>query len=435
MSSTHPSAWRAGTALSVAVAMMVALLAPAAGASETRTATAPERNAGKQAVQDTPSAARCFSDDQGDAIQVDPETDTTVSDPRADIVEQCLSYESRVFVSAEVAEPTNPTTDANWRNATFVGWFLDVDDDDQGEFFVDYSLNRDGTLGARVLDVRNQGPDEAPPVACDNVPAGFDGTAYTAGPFPAECLDSPDSVEPSVAMSYDVDGSDGPRYQDRAPDQGDFPGPVTRSDRLCEDTLPARFADRDKVAEVHRPGVDCLFARSITLGVERDGVRFFVPRAQITRGQFAAFVARAFQDAGVALPEPQRPRFDDVDDGHTFDEVIHRLAAAGILEGVTADRFDPGSSIRRDQTASVLARAFAFATDTQAQPDNPGAYFRDVPSTNVHSGNIAYGFEEGLVRGIEAPTETQRGVYAPSVNTQRQQMATVLFRFLKLLEG
>lgn len=434
MSSTHPSAWRTGTVLSVAVAMVAALVAPAAGASEATAPTAPDRSANRQAAQDTPTAARCFSDEAGDAIQVEPETDTAVSDARADIVEQCLSYEDRVVVSVKVAEPTNPATDPNWQQATFVGWFLDVDADGEGDFYVDYSLNRDGTLGARVLDVRDQGPDESPPVACDDVPASYDGAAYTAGPFRADCLDSPGSVEPSAGMSYDADGSDGPRYEDRAPDEGAFHDPVARGDELCAATLPAGFADRSDVAEVHRPGVDCLFARGITLGVERDGVRFFVPRAQITRGQFAAFVARAFQDAGVALPEPQSPRFDDVDEGHTFDEVIHRLAAAGILEGVTADRFVPGSPIRRDQTASVLSRAFAFATDAQAQPDNPGAYFRDTEG-NVHSDNIDFGFEEGLVQGIEAPTESQRGVYAPAVNTQRQQMATVLFRFLTLLEG
>lgn len=431
MSSYPAHAWRAGTVLTVATAMVAAFLVPAAGATPAAD-TPRDASAERQALQDGSSAAACYSDAGDDAVNAD--TDEVVGDPRADIVEHCLSYEDRVLVSVQVAEPTNPETDPNWQQATFAGWFLDVDGDDEGDFYVDYSLNESGELGARVLDVREQDPDESPPVVCGDVAAIFDGTSYSAGPFPAECLESPDSVESSVAVSYDL-GPDGPRYEDRAPDEGAFPGSVAPSDGVCTDVLPARFADRTDVADVHRPAVDCLFARGITLGVERDGRRVFVPRAQITRAQFSAFVARTLIDAGVALPEPQRPRFDDVPDSHTFDEVVHRLAAAGILAGVTEDQFQPGEPIRRDQTASVLARAFVFATELEsAQPDNPGAYFEDVEG-NVHGDNIAFAFEQGLVQGIEAPTQGERGVYAPSVKTPRQQMATVLFRFLTHVEG
>lgn len=432
MSSPPARAGRAGTALAVATAMVVAVLGPA-GPTQAATAAAPDGGAQPQAVQDAPTTAACSADERGDVVDAD--SGAGASAPRADIVEQCLSYEDGVLVSVSVAEPTNPATDPNWRQATFVGWFLDVDGDGQGDFYVDYSLDRDGTLGARVLDVRDQGPDESPPVACGDVAATFDGTSYTAGPFPADCLDAPATVQPSVAVSFDVDGSDGPRYEDRAPEEGSFEGAVTPSDRVCADVLAAGFADRGDVAEVHRPAVDCLFARGITLGVARDGVQFFVPRAPITRGQFAAFVARTLADAGVALPEPRRPRFDDVPADHTFDEVVHRLAAAGILAGVSGDRFVPGAPIRRDQTASVLSRALVFATDLDgAQPDNPGAYFRDTEG-NVHADNIDFGFEQGLVKGVESPSEAGRGLYAPAVDTQRQQMATVLHRFLTFVEG
>lgn len=435
MTSTHPGARRAAVAVAAALAMAVSLLQPAAAHAEQAPAAQDadaDQDARAQTLQ-AGSGTECFADPSGDTLNED--TDEAEAFPRADLVEHCVSFEKGLTVSAEVADPTNPSSDPNWEQATFVGWFLDVDDDDRGDFFVDFSLNRDGALGARVLDVRGDEDDPGnAPVVCEQVLASFDGRTYTAGPFSTECLDGATSAAVSAGTSYDLGGPDGPRYSDAAPGAGDFSEALARDADACG-SLPAGFADRDEVAEVHRPGVDCLFARGITIGVLQEGRRFFVPRSNISRGQFAAFVARTFADVGVALPDPQRPRFGDVGEDHTFDEPIHQLAEAGILRGKTSQRFAPEESIRRDQTGSVLARAFAFAQGLEDRsPDNPGAYFRDT-ADNVHSDNIDFAFEEGLVKGVEAPSEAGPGRYAPDLPTQRQQKATVLHRFLTIVES
>jgi hypothetical protein len=76
----------------------------------------------------------------------------------------------------------------------------------------------------------------------------------------------------------------------------------------------------------------------------------------VTRGQMAAFLARAF-----GLPEYNGPdRFVD-DNGHLFEGAIERLAQAGITLGCNPpnnDRFCPDDFVTRGQMAAFLKRAF-----------------------------------------------------------------------------
>lgn len=374
------------------------------------------------------TARACFADPQGDVI--DEDTDAAAASPQADIVEHCIGYEDALHLRVRVAAPTNPTTDPAWEEATFVGWFVDVDADGDGEYFVDYSLDLGGALTAEVVDIRTGAETHA----CSTA-ATFDGTSYDAGPIPAACIGEPAAVSATVAVFYNAGGEGSPVHRDTAPNGGMFTPPVDRDEGVCTDPLPAPFADRDTIAPVHRLNVDCLFARGITLGViGADGLRHFQPRPSVTRGQFSAFTFRTLANSGVALPGPRQPRFADVPAGRVFDEEIHRLAAAGILRGYAGtNRFGPQDRIRRDQTASVLLRAVEHATGQPQAPERPGAYFADTVG-NFHAGNIDAAFEEGLVQGIRAPSPTQLGLYGPAGQTTRQQMASVLVRFLRNLE-
>lgn len=78
------------------------------------------------------------------------------------------------------------------------------------------------------------------------------------------------------------------------------------------------------------------------------------PDDPVTRGQVAAFLRR-----GLHLP-PGPDAFGD-DDGSTFEADIDALAAAGITRGCGPGRFCPESLSRRDQFATLLARAIRWA--------------------------------------------------------------------------
>lgn len=187
--------------------------------------------------------------------------------------------------------------------------------------------------------------------------------------------------------------------------------------------------DWAQVPGAHVRAVDCATAREIVRGTE-DGT--FVPARAVRRDQLAGMIARSLDAAGDARALPDA---DDVDapfedlDGNVHAEAIHRLAAVGIVQGRTATTFAPGETSRRDQAASMLLRALAYATGqeldalTSEQPR-----FADVTDANVHAGAINGAAELGLVRGRDAER------YDPAGDTRRDQMATLVVGLLDVLE-
>ncbi len=112
-------------------------------------------------------------------------------------------------------------------------------------------------------------------------------------------------------------------------------------------------------------------------------------------------------------------RFVDVPADSVHAAAIERLAAAGITQGCTEDRYCPGDPIARDQMASLLARSL----DLQAQPSQR---FVDVPVGSVHAGAIEALAAVGITEGC-TPYE-----YCPHKPVRRDQMASFLVRALDL---
>lgn len=192
------------------------------------------------------------------------------------------------------------------------------------------------------------------------------------------------------------------------------------------ETTPAPYADRNKIADVHKLTVDCTFELGISRGSMEDGERVYKPKGSTTRAQMASFVVQTLEAAGYDLPEATDQGFNDID-GNRHEDNINRLAAADIVAGKTDNRYAPNQAVRRDQMASFILQATTFAyNDTEFEAlSDPG--FVDVLPTNVHRGNIAAAFELfGLVQGR---SET---MYNPKQPTSREQMATFLVRLIDI---
>ena len=98
-------------------------------------------------------------------------------------------------------------------------------------------------------------------------------------------------------------------------------------------------------------------AAGITNGCAEDA---FCPDDPVTRGQMAALLNRALKlDPGVGSA------FVDID-GSVFADDIEAIAAAGITNGCTPDRFCPTDHVTRGQMAAFLARAFSLAAASDA---------------------------------------------------------------------
>lgn len=150
-----------------------------------------------------------------------------------------------------------------------------------------------------------------------------------------------------------------------------------------------------------------LYDSGITKGCS---LTLFCPDLAVTREQMAAFLDRA-----LALPATSKDFFTD-DESSMFEASINRLAAAGITTGCSATTFCPSDTVKRDQMASFLARAFALpATTTDSFTDDTG---------NIHEININRLAASGITSGCSATT------YCPAGLVTRGQMAAFLHRAL-----
>jgi hypothetical protein len=119
----------------------------------------------------------------------------------------------------------------------------------------------------------------------------------------------------------------------------------------CDGLWDGTFADDD--GSTFEGDIEWLATTGITKGC---GGISFCPRDPVTRGQMAAFLTR-----GLDLTAGGGDTFTD-DDASEFEEEIERLFAAGITTGCGGTRFCPGSNVTRGQMAAFLARAFDLPT-------------------------------------------------------------------------
>ncbi|KAA3636401.1 MAG: hypothetical protein DWP92_09590, partial [Armatimonadetes bacterium] len=116
-------------------------------------------------------------------------------------------------------------------------------------------------------------------------------------------------------------------------------------------SVGSRFIDTD--GSVFVTEIEWLAAEGITKGCNPPTNSMFCPKGNVTRGQMAAFLNRAFN-----LPATSEDFFTD-DDDSVFEGDINRLAAAGITKGCNPpknDLFCVDGKVIRGQMAAFLVR-------------------------------------------------------------------------------
>jgi hypothetical protein len=165
--------------------------------------------------------------------------------------------------------------------------------------------------------------------------------------------------------------------------------------------------------------IEAIAAESITMGCNPPVSDRFCPDDEVTRGQMAAFLARALR-----LPATATDFFAD-DAGSVFEQAIDKLAAAGITQGCNPpinDRYCPDDPVTRGQMAAFLARAFhlplVFAFD--AFVDDDGSIFEQAIDRLA---------DAGITSGCNPPVNDR---FCPAASVRRGEMAVFLARALGL---
>ena len=94
-----------------------------------------------------------------------------------------------------------------------------------------------------------------------------------------------------------------------------------------------------------------------------------------------------------------------------------------VADGVTADLFAPTQNVTRGQFTKMAVRGLIGSTVSPAVPT-----FLDVPANHIFYAYIEKAVDEGLVQGIGG------NLFGPARNISRQEVATILTRYLSALE-
>jgi len=135
--------------------------------------------------------------------------------------------------------------------------------------------------------------------------------------------------------------------------------------------------------------IEAMQAAGITLGCNAAGTEF-CPNDNISRGQMAAFLSRAFKYTDVGAGD-----FFTDDDGSTFETEIDLIRFKGITLGCdgSGTLYCPDDPVRRDQMASFLARALNLGGPPPPPPPPPGSTTTmgtTTTSTTVPDGDFTW---------------------------------------------
>ncbi|MGA7226940.1 MAG: S-layer homology domain-containing protein, partial [Acidimicrobiia bacterium] len=164
--------------------------------------------------------------------------------------------------------------------------------------------------------------------------------------------------------------------------------------------------------------IEAIAAEKITSGCNPPANDRFCPEGDVTRGQMAAFLARALK-----LPLAELGFFGD-DDGTVFEGAIDKIAAAGITLGCNPpsnDHYCPNQLLTRAELATFLVRALHLApVGADRFTDDNGSIFENA----INSVAAA-----GISNGCNPPDNDR---YCPDRAVKRGEMAVFLARALDL---
>lgn len=165
-----------------------------------------------------------------------------------------------------------------------------------------------------------------------------------------------------------------------------------------------------------RNEIEVLASRNIVSSTDEMN---FYPDAKITRGEFAAFIARA-----VELEEAQyRGMFKDVDENAWYARLVEAAAWAGIVKGSEGE-FRPDAKVTREEMAVMMIRAMEYKGKI-ALRFNEVARFKDC--NEISPWALVYvdkAIHAGIVQGVTYTT------FVPKGEATRAQAAVMIYRLV-----
>ena len=153
----------------------------------------------------------------------------------------------------------------------------------------------------------------------------------------------------------------------------------------------------------------------------------FSPDSTLTRAMAATVLYRIAGKPEVTGVSP----FPDVPAGQWYTDAVIWAQANGIVTGYQDGSFGPNRSITREQFSAILYR-YMRTVDPALQPTGSLSGFPDAARVQSYAQEaMRWAVGEGLINGVAANGQT---FLRPENNTTRAQFATIISRFMKVLE-
>lgn len=166
--------------------------------------------------------------------------------------------------------------------------------------------------------------------------------------------------------------------------------------------------------------IELLVAKHIARSVSEAS---FAPDSNITRAEFASMLVKALDIKGVSTDKV----FTDVPSAAWYKDDVYKAYATGIVDGVGGSNFAPDAHITREQMATMLMRAYEYAS---------GIDLGEIVTTMVVRFNDESGISSWarrnviLANALGLITGNPDGSYNAKGNTTKAHAATVIKRML-----
>jgi hypothetical protein len=145
----------------------------------------------------------------------------------------------------------------------------------------------------------------------------------------------------------------------------------------------------------------------------------FAPLQNVSRAEFAAMLVR-----GLGLKETATIQFTDVPSTYGLAKEIAAASKAGIIDGVSETQFAPDKTIKREEMATMIVRAYEIKSGTKAKSTKT-AGFNDLPEVSAWAKvNVNIAAELGFIQG------RQDGIFDPKGEANRAESAQIIYNIL-----
>lgn len=157
--------------------------------------------------------------------------------------------------------------------------------------------------------------------------------------------------------------------------------------------------------------------------VEGTALEKFSPQEKVTRAQFVTLLVKALN-----LQSDQKAPFADVSAGQWFAGPVAAAHEAGLIQGVSADRFEPNQPITREEMAVLMVRAYHYQ-DKDNSLAAKEARFNDGSSISAWAQKSV---QEAVQRGLMIGRKET--VMAPKAVTTRAESVQAVYNLIAALK-